>query len=536
VPVIDVAEFVTLEHIPLLETGIAYPASTGPFTPSSEMLLEAIAAQDDPHVPAPRLKIGHADNPLDADLQQLWDETNDKFSLDNAATPALGTIRNMTVENGGQTLYGDLHGLPQWLSVILETAYPARSIEGGEWTDTANEKSYKFCLTALALLGVAWPGCTCLADLQTLFSKEGPKVTVIEMPKPRKVAASAEGGTTKLPVVAQVNVEDIRRAFYDDFAQGDRYWWWDRELLIDPLEFIVQDPDEGQLFRLPITTSGNDGPQSVSFGEPEAVKIEYVPDTAADNKKDGETKAQALVGPRLENAGVVLAVNTTPPRERERQNRRTPQMAVNVPALRERLGLTAEQLPDDATEEQINGALAMPSPDPAPPTTPAATPEPGTPESGAPAPGEPTEGGADRGTTGGAPSLVAGDDAVRVDRAAWEETQRMAREGAELAASQRRDERQRFVAAAINDGRIPPSRRQHYEALMERDDAGTREFLSSLQPGAVVPTGEIGHGDDAGADQHGYIDTHLSSVERARIDAARAGAADPSTTRIFQEA
>lgn len=99
----------------------------------------------------------------------------------------------------------------------------------------------------------------------------------------------------------------------------------------------------------------------------------------------------------------------------------------------------------------------------------------------------------------------------------------MAREGAEMAAASRRGERERFVAAAINDGRIPPSRRDHYLSLMERDDAGTREFLGSLQPGAVVPTGEIGHGEDASQTDGAYIDTHLSVAERARIEAARQG-------------
>lgn len=250
-PTIDLAEFVVLEAIPLLETGIAYPASTGPFTPTSTMLEEAVAAQADPHVPAPRIKIGHVDNPLNAEFQDIMDDLNK--GLDSASEPALGTIQNMEIDNEGQTLIGDLYGVPSWLAAILSTAYPARSIEGGAWKNDANNKEYAFCLTALSLLGVAWPGCTSLSDLQDLFSKDGPELTVIEMPRKLKAKASALiGGKSKggsLPVIAQVNVEDIRRAFYEDFAQDDRYWWWDRELLIDPLEMIVQDPDDGQIGR-----------------------------------------------------------------------------------------------------------------------------------------------------------------------------------------------------------------------------------------------------------------------------------------------
>src|SRR5207237_6830817 len=107
----------------------------------------------------------------------------------------------------------------------------------------ANGKNYGFMLEAVSLLGVVGPGCTSMKDLQELFSEDGPQVTVVEMSRAVDKPKTRGGGP--MPVVAQVNVEDIRRAFYDDFAQGDRYWWWDRELLIDPLEMIVQDPDEG---------------------------------------------------------------------------------------------------------------------------------------------------------------------------------------------------------------------------------------------------------------------------------------------------
>lgn len=519
--------FVTLEGIPVLETGIEYPASTGPFTVTPEMIQDAIDSQDDPHVLPPRIKIAHAENPINGSLQELWDSVNGER---DGSQPALGTLLNLRSTNGGQTLVADFYGLPGWLAAILETAYPARSIEGGAWKNSANNKEYSFMIEAVSLLGVVGPGCTSLDDLQELFSKEGPKVSVIEMPKPKM-----EGGSVPR-VVAQVNVEDIRRAFYDDFAQGDYYWWWDRELLIDPLEFIVQDPDEGQLYRLPIeTTTGKDGTDAVTFGEPAPVKVKYVPDTV---KKD-KVEASRLIAPQLKGTGAVLAVNTTPPRERERQNRKETTMAkkkvaleLDIPALRARLGLTAEQLPDDATDDQINTALTTgSSPDPAPPAVDSLdTPESGTAAAGTPQPpdGETQE------------PATPPPAAMSVDPGALAQLQQDAALGRQARETQIAAERETFLDAHMGLGKFPPSSREAYLTQMKQGGAievAIRSHIEQLAPG-VIPVGEIG-GDDGGAQMAGsggeYIDNHLTEGERARIQAHRSGQPLP-TPRLVTEA
>lgn len=47
------------------------------------------------------------------------------------------------------------------------------------------------------------------------------------------------------------------------------------------------------------------------------------------------------------------------------------------------------------------------------------------------------------------------------------------------------------VDQAIRDGKFPPSRRQHYERLMETDPVGTRQLLGRM-PAGLLPVGEVG--------------------------------------------
>jgi hypothetical protein len=529
---IDLTEFVNLEGIPILETGIEYPASNGYFTFGVNHLEEIVKSQEDPHVVAPRIKIGHADNPINDDLQELYESINK-----NAETPSLGTIQNMRTVNDGHTLIGDFYGLPAWLAAILETAYPARSIEGGAWKNPANEKQYDMCLMAVALLGVAGPGCTSLADLQELFSEEGPKVSVIEMPAPKM-----EGGSHVPRIQLQVNVEDIRRAFYDDFAQGDRYWWWDRELLIDPNEFIVQDPDEGQLYRLSFDIAeGGEGPEAITFGDPKPVKIKYVPDKSAKPTEGAE--ASRTCASQLERTGVLLAVNTTPPRlsERERNDKKETKMGLSVDAinkLRESKGLTPEQLPDDATDEQVQSAILADDTTPGI-DQPSNNASPDAPESGTDASGAITapDSEADRGTTGPvAAGLPAGMVAIP------QETLEALQKGAQMAVSLHettvKNDREAFVKAAVASGKIPPSARDGYIAQMNLGgeiEKGVRAFLESAP--SVLPVGpEIGSEGDPtpGADSAAYPDNHLTPEERQRVLASR-GEAEAPKTRIYTE-
>jgi hypothetical protein len=520
---VEVGEFVDLKDIPILETGVEYPASTGSFTVSSEMIQEVLQSQLDPHIPPPRIKIAHADNAVDSDLQSLFEQVN---ADRDASQPALGTIQNMRAVNNGQTLIGDFYGLPEWLAAILETAYPARSIEGGAWKNEANGKEYAFMVEAVSLLGVVWPGCTSLADLQELFSKDGPKVQVIEMKRPKM-----EGGSNVPRIALQVNVEDIRRTFYEEFAQGDRYWWWDRELLIDPNEMIVEDPEEGQLYRLAFDLEG----ETVTFKDPKPVKIKYVPDTA--KKADDKVVAERLLAPQLEGAGRVLAINHTPPRESERQNREeSPEMAIDIKVLRDRLGLTAEQLPDDATEEQINTALTETAPagidQPSTNVAPEA-PEPGTDASGAITK---PDADVDRGSI--SPNAET-NGLVGIPKETLAELQRQAALGATAHAATVKKDRDDFIAASVRAGKIPPAAGPAYRAQLElggQVEESTRAFLNSAP--AVLPVGEVGSEGDpnaGAADQAQYIDTHLTPEERMKVAAAR-GEAELPRMRLITEA
>lgn len=494
-PSIEVAEFVTIEALPIAETGVDYPASTGDFSITREMIQSAIEyTNDDPHGLAPRIKIGHADNPIDGDLQALFEQYN--AERQDESVPTLGTIVNLATINDGHTIVGDWYGLPEWLAEIMKSAYPARSLEGGTWTNPANNKNYEFKIDAVALLGVVGPGCTSLADVAELFSKEGPKVTVIEMAAPKK-----KGAKLSVPAVnLQVNVEDLRRQFYGEFAQGDRYWWWDRELLADPWEFIASD-ENGDLWRIPFDpTEDDDGDTSVaSWGDPEPIKVSYVPD----NKRvaDGVEAAVGLIAPRLNGAGTLLAVNSTKPQRRQEGD--GPRMAIDIPALRKATGLSEEDLPDDATEAQINEALAAKSSE-AETEVEEDDEDEEEPEASVEKDNEEQ------------PAEVTASSGVTVDRTQWEETR-------SFVAKAKKREREDFVAAAVKDGKIPPARKAHYLSLMERDEKGTREFIDKLEADAV-PVEERGHSEG-----EQVVDPALSSQGTGlfpELDARRAKAAE----------
>jgi hypothetical protein len=510
------AGLVTIPNVEIASTG-TWEASNGTFTFTTKDLQAAIAACDDPAVKEPRLIIGHTDGAIGPGMSPQEGFFGEQ--------PSLGRFTNLRMADNNQTLVGDLMGVPEWLAEIMPTAYPNRSIEGYWDVVSATGKEHQFVIPRVAILGVNLPAVATLEDLQAMFSEEGPEgVTFTKVGA--RVAASK--GNPPKQVAASVQYEDVRRDFYNDFAKDDRYWWWIRAVYVDPPVLIVDD-DEGGLWSVPYSVAGD----SAEFGDPVQVITQYV-------EKDSPTKVVATrptaTGQNYTKAESRPADRNRPNKEKEAKMARVT-ASIDVSALRQRLGLTEEQLPDSATEEQINEAITTgtvgTSPDPNNTANPEQA-EPGTPEAGALEPGEPSEGGTNRGTTGpGDPNVNA--SGVTVDAEQWRQTQEDARAGREARAQQLRSERETFVTAAINDGRIPPSRRDHYLSLMSRDDAGTREFLANLQPGSVVPTGEVGHEESVDASASAYVDTHLSPEERARITAAQAGQYDP-TQRIITEA
>lgn len=248
----------------IIGTGIEYPLSTGPTTFTKEDLSDAVAAQDDPCVPRPRLWLGHTD-----DKRIHGDRTTGVPS----GEPAVGVVRDMRLEHDGHLIRANLVGVPLWLGNILSSAFPSRSIEGKFNFKTPTGHKWRLVISELALLGVKWPGVTSLEDVASLYTPEGPQgVIVTEATEEQPVAAVTEIGLRN--IAGQVTVEDLRRAWYDHTHQSgnnDQQWWWIRSIYLEPNELICDD-DDGNLYRVGFNVKD----EEVEFEDPSKVKIKYV--------------------------------------------------------------------------------------------------------------------------------------------------------------------------------------------------------------------------------------------------------------------
>lgn len=100
-------------------------------------------------------------------------------------------------------------------------------------------------------------------------------------------------------------------------------------------------------------------------------------------------------------------------------------------------------------------------------------------------------------TTTVAPAAVAASGVVAIDAATLADLRAKAERGDAAARRQEAQEREDLVAAAIEDGRIPPARRAHWLTSLDVDPEGSREQLASLAPG-LIPVSPLGHGQDSG--------------------------------------
>jgi hypothetical protein len=142
-----------------------------------EDLASAVAAQVDIALPTPVVKLGHCDPRFDGQ-------------------PSFGRIINMATENNGQTLVGDLAGVPVWLANGMATLYPRRSIEGQWDHETRTGLRHRFALTALALLGSSYPAIGTLADLPLLMGATAPPMVVAGVEPYLSPAVTAARGST----------------------------------------------------------------------------------------------------------------------------------------------------------------------------------------------------------------------------------------------------------------------------------------------------------------------------------------------------
>lgn len=266
------AELETIFNVELVTLG-TWNASTGVVKFTEKHLQSIIDSQADPCIKSPRLIIGHTPN------SEEWD---DKFMSGVLGKdgffgeqPTIGKFVNLRLNDAGDTIVADLVGVPKWLAEILPTAFPNRSVEVYWNVKTESGKQYAAIMPRVAALGINLPAVASLEDLQVLYSEEGPDgVELVEAGE--RVAAMAPGTPARLkadaPTKASIDVEAVRQAYYDDFAQKDRYYWWLKAMFVNPSIIIALDEDTAKLFAVPYSASKD----KVEFGEPVEVFMQYV--------------------------------------------------------------------------------------------------------------------------------------------------------------------------------------------------------------------------------------------------------------------
>jgi hypothetical protein len=475
-------EMVTRQGVPIVRTG-SYLLSTGPATFTEEDLRAAVEAYaNDPAVHAPRIK-----------LDGLAESFNPEA---HGGEPAVGTATNLRLSANGQEVLADLV-IPKWLDDVADWAYPNRSIEGvqGAVMPGTGQK-HDLVITSVALLGVDLPGVNTLPDLQELLAN-GPEHGE-PVPAPAEVVA-AEGWSGE-PVRAGMDQDIVRRRFYEaieadgfELPEGvDSFF----DVWICAVRFDAQgapylkvvDEASGRLYRVDFSISGND----VTFANG--------PDWAEVVEEDVPVAAGAA---RPRTVAVWASRVASRPETPESGDDE-----MDVAQIREAAGLTAEQLPDDATPEQVATALRQPVEVPPAPsaeageTPPAETAPPAeTPPIAASAPPEGTV-------------QMDAEEHARLLRAA--ETAERLEEGQRIA---RRDE---LIAAAMAEGRFGRARRDHYARMYDTDPEGTKHLLTAsaedggLAPGAV-PRQEVGATSEA--DSQGQQGTGLFPQLNQRLEA-----------------
>lgn len=438
-------EFTTVEGVELVSVGMNWHGMNGDVTFTFDHLADAMAAaNDDVHVKAPRIKLGHTDprfNDGEGDHDPFFD-----------ADPAFGRVENLRLENDGAVLVGDLVEVPVWLADVMPSAYPNRSIEGayldGSWeVKTPGGKTYSFVLTAVALLGIALPAVQDLEDLQRLLA-EGPEedeveITEGDLAKARVAAASK--------VTASADTDKIIQTFWTEFAKEDRYWWWVRSIWTDPNELIVDD-DEGHLFRLPFAS---DGEGNVTFGDPTEVRQTFI-----------DVSTNEPVAARRGTPAAVYATRAAAGRTETRPAGAEQEKHMSD-KIRERLGLA-----EDATEEEVLTRLDELDGE----ETNESEAEGETPEVEAEV--EEVE-----------EPVAASDTTVSVDKGVLEDLQRQAQEGAAARAEQLNERREAILGAAVKAGKIAPASKDAWRTKLQAAPDATEQEIEKL-PEGLVPTGE----------------------------------------------
>ncbi|MFD1547008.1 head maturation protease, ClpP-related [Nonomuraea guangzhouensis] len=185
---------------------------------------------------------------------------------------------------------------------------------------------------------------------------------------------------------------------------------------------------------------------------------------------------------------VAVAASQTPPAEPAAGPQETQEedsMSTLSEGLRERLGITDAELDDDALLAALDDQLAVLT---EPTTEPIET------------PAEPVAAKLPEGT-------------VAIDEATLAELREQAAEGVAARAQQRVEARDRALDDAINAGKFPPARREHWARLYDLDPEGTRQTLASLADG-VVPLQDVG---EPGGEPTDSDDTEFDSLFSRKV-------------------
>ena len=147
------ADVVTIPGVELVRVGV-HEISTGTWEVDRAALADAVTAHRTGVVRDPVVKLGH------------------ESALGDGA-PALGRVRNLRLTNDGDVLVADFVDVPRAMAALMPKAWPQRSVEGlVDYTDTTG-RTYRFVLTAVALLGAVMPGVDGLADVPDVAALYG---------------------------------------------------------------------------------------------------------------------------------------------------------------------------------------------------------------------------------------------------------------------------------------------------------------------------------------------------------------------------
>lgn len=267
--------------------------------------------------------------------------------------------------------------------------------------------------------------------------------------------------------LASVSVDRIVGQF-EDWAWGsdephdgfNTYWWFARDVRVDPDEIIASD-GEGGTFRIPFTTDGEHG---VTFGSPVEVRETYVditaPTAAASAAQDRHR--QKVVAHDLPVPDRITQARASAEPSPEEKH-----MDANVRTVLERQGLD----PDSATEDQVNAAsvfaAASALPDDEPKPDPADEPKPDEPVDEPKPDDQPN------------PAATAIDD--ERDR----KLEEVSREVASMKEKETTGRRDGLATQWVNEGRIAPAEHDHYRGLLDIDEDKTIALASKLAPGRI---------------------------------------------------